>query len=280
MDKYADLHIHTNASDGILSPDHVVSYAHKINLAAIAIADHDSTEGIEPSLSAGKKYQIEVIPSIEISSDPLTGSAIELHFLGYCIDWQNQKLQDHLRNFRQARRERALEIVEKLKKVNVYLETEELLRIADTGSVGRLHVAKALVEQKIIYNIHEAFDKYLAPGKPAYVPKMKLSAQAAIELISQTRGIPVLAHPIFGVEFNIDYLKELKGYGLKGLEVYHPKHSKKAVQFFKEQAKDIGFLITGGSDCHGGLNGSDPQIGSIKIPYSLVEQLLNHKPIS
>ncbi|MFH1378855.1 MAG: PHP domain-containing protein [bacterium] len=277
MVTFADLHIHTTASDGCLSPEKVVAYAVKMQLAAIAIADHDSTESIEKSLEAGKNHHIEIIPSIELSADPLEGSNQELHLLGYWIDWKNDKLQLQLSYFRNARKERALEIIEKLMKINIYLETEELMQIAERSSIGRLHFAQALVAQKFVHNIHEAFDRYLSPGKPAFVPKKKLFARDAIELIIHAKGIPILAHPIYGVEYNIERLKLLMGYGLKGIEVFHPKHSKKAKEFFLRTAQDLGLLITGGSDCHGGLNGNDPQIGSMQVPYSYVEELRKYR---
>lgn len=277
QEKWIDLHIHTAVSDGNFSPEEVVIYAKKIGLSAIAIADHDSTEGIEAALRAGNEHGIEVIPAIELSAEPAELNMPELHFLGYWINLKNTKLQEHLTFFRDARKKRAFTILEKLSKLDVFLETEDLMRIADTSSIGRLHFAKALLEQKFVHNIHEAFDRYLAYGKPAYVQKPKVSAQFAIDLIIHAEGIPVLAHPLYGVENNANLLKTLASLGLKGLEVYHPKHSSSMTKMFEKQADELGLVKTGGSDCHGGINGNKPLMGSFKIPYSILDQLKQSK---
>ncbi|MBD3271591.1 MAG: PHP domain-containing protein [Elusimicrobia bacterium] len=275
--RFIDLHIHTTASDGSMRPEDVVIYASTIGLAAIAIADHDSTAGIPAALEQGKKSGIEVIPGIELSAQPIKPSTYELHILGYWVDHTNTELQTHLEHFRQARKKRAQTIIDKLKEINIFLETDELSAIAKTRAIGRLHFAHALIKQKFVHNVHEAFDKYLANGRPAYVPKLMLEASEAISLINNAGGIAVLAHPYFGVENNHELLVYLKDKGIQGLEVYHPKHSAKNIKFFKQQADELGLLMTGGSDCHGRFNGSDPQIGTMNVPYQLLEKMKRHK---
>ncbi|MBU1905594.1 MAG: PHP domain-containing protein [Candidatus Omnitrophica bacterium] len=266
--KFADLHLHTAFSDGSYAPEGLVSEAKRVGLSAIAIVDHDTVEGIGPALEIAKAGELEVLSGIELTAEYNNS---EVHMLGYLIDYKNQELLHKLDTLKQNRVERIYRIVEKLKnEMDVSLDPESVFAIAGEGTVGRLHVARAMVKEGIIGSLFEAFQKYIGDRCPAYVAGFKLSPSEAIELIKKMGGIPVLAHPYtIGDEQVI--LKFIE-YGLMGLEVYYPEHSQGMINYYLNIVKKHSLLATGGSDCHGAAK---PQIkiGSTKIPYELVERL-------
>lgn len=261
--KFADLHIHTNASDGLITPEEAVKQAHAAGLAALSIADHDTIGGIEPALEAGKKYGVEVIPGVELCSE-VKGS--ELHFLGYFIDWQNKWFRDKLLVIQDARRDRAKRIVEKLRKLRVDI-SYDMVTALDGKVLGRPHIARILLDLGYVKTEAEAFNRFLAFGKPAYEKKFPLSPAEAIRMIKRVNGVPVLAHPVFARAD--DMLPELAELGLCGIEVYHSKHDAQTTKYYEQLAQKHGLLIVGGSDSHG----SDIPVGNVRIPYSLVEKL-------
>jgi len=261
--KLADLHIHTSASDGLITPEEAVKQAHTAGLAAVSIADHDSIGGIESALEAGEKYGVEVIPGVELSSE-IKGS--ELHFLGDYIDWQNKWFRDKLLVFQDARRDRAKRIVEKLRKLGMDI-SYDMVTALDGKVLGRPHIARVLLDIGHVKTLDEAFNKFLAPGKPAYVEKYQLSPAEAIKMIKRVNGVPVLAHPVFA--HADDMLPELVELGLCGIEVYHSKHDAQATKYYEQLAQKYGLLVVGGSDSHG----SKIPVGNVRIPYSLVEKL-------
>ena len=169
--KYADLHIHTKFSDGTFTPERVVHQAREKGLSCIAITDHDEVKGCAPAKKEAEKFDIEVIPGVELSAE--IGN-YEIHILGYFIDWQEKWFQDKLRQICDVRRKRALTIIEKLKARGIDLDPDELLRQATVGSVGRLHIARMLKDQGFVYSIGEAFNKYIGNDRPCYVKKFKL----------------------------------------------------------------------------------------------------------
>jgi hypothetical protein len=263
MMKFADLHIHTRASDGKVTAEEAVWIAHQVRLAAISIADHDTVSGIEAALKVGKEYGIEVIPGVELSSEV---KGTELHFLGYFIDWRKKWFQNKLSEFKEARKNRAKEILEKLQRLGMEIPYEVLISL-DGKVLGRPHIAQIMLDWGYVKTIDEAFDKYLGLGKPAYVKKFPLSPAEAIRMIRRLEGIPVLAHPVFA--HADDMLPELIELGLRGIEVYYSRHDAQTIDHYEKLAQKHGLLITGGSDAHG------PEIlmGSVRIPYSLVEEL-------
>lgn len=292
-EKFVDLHIHSNYSDGLLSPKEIVNYALKCNLTAIAIADHDTTLAIPEAVEEGKKINIEIVPAVELSAetenlasdvpfpqDTNRSGAYqgkEMHILGYYIDWRNVAFQEKLHFFRQKRKERAYLIYEKLLKLGIKLNPKILENISqENRSFGRLHFARALVKEGYVSNISEAFELYLDYGKSAYVEKVRLKPKEAIELILHLGGIPILAHPYFASLEKIISL--LVSYGLKGIEVWHSKHSLSFTQRFISLAKKEGLLMTGGSDFHGEIDREmllrgNRLIGNLRIPYSIVEEM-------
>ena len=273
---YVDLHIHSTFSDGAFTPEEIVKHASKKGLAAIAITDHDNTDGTLLAIRAGKKWGVEIVPGVELSVEPESPKDEEIHILGYYIDWQDENFQEKLRHFREARRERAYQILEKLDRLGIKIDPQQLFELAGKGSVGRMHVARILKEEGFVNYLQEAFDLYLAYGKPAYVPKLRLPSQEALDLISRIGGISVIAHPLYGGNSK-EIIQKLKSLGLDGIEVYYTNHTPEDVKRFRSWAKVFGLLITGGSDCHGGTLDEEILIGSIGVPYEVLEQLKEYK---
>ena len=271
--EYADLHLHTTFSDGFNSVEEVVKNAHRHRLKAISITDHETFEGVSNAVSEAKQYDIEVIPGIELSA--LTGDK-EVHVLGYFIDYRDVALQKILNELKEKRKERLRNIVRNLMRQGIQIDFDDLMKFAGPGTVGRLHLAHFLYRNKIVSNVYEAFDKYIGAGKPSYVKMDALTHQKAIELILNAGGIPVLAHP--EADHLDDLIRSLISLGLKGLEVYHSKFTKKTSKSLLNIANKYDLLVTGGSDCHG-EGKLTPLIGNVKLPYDYVEKLKNHAKI-
>jgi predicted metal-dependent phosphoesterase TrpH len=264
----ADLHIHTTASDGLLTPCQVVEKAKEIGLDAIAITDHDSVSGISEAIECGDKHGLEVVPGVELSAE---FGARELHILGYFVDWTSSKLNKHLEKMREARVDRVRKMVEKLRVLNVEVELDRVLEIAGTGSVGRPHVARAICEVGAAPDIVAAFSRYLNRGAPAYVERFKISPIETVTLIVNCGGVACLAHP--GGIGKDEIISTLIKAGLRAIEVYHPDHSPSVSEKYLSIASRFGLIVTGGSDSHGtGLNGSMP-IGSFTVDTDCVEKL-------
>lgn len=274
--KYIDLHVHTTCSDGSFSPEEVVGYAAKINLSAIGITDHDTTEALAKAELAGKNLNIEIISGVELSVEMPNRSGLELHILGYFLEYHNDHFQERLSFFRQKRHERAQQMLERLHSMNIYIDGNKLIEKTNDNAIGRLHFAQALLEEGYVNNIQEAFQRYIGFGKPAYIPKARLSPAEAIEIITNVKGIPVLAHPYFA-EINKDMIQHLVELGLKGIEVYHSKHSASDMERFKNYASEFDLLITGGSDCHGEIDKNEALMGNMKVPYEILERMREYK---
>ena len=266
--KYVDLHVHTSYSDSTFSPQEVVLCAKDKGLCAIAICDHDSVDGIEPCVAIAATVGIEIIPGIEMSAEEVDA---EIHILGYFIDWKQDWFLKKLKEIREARVERVYRIVDKLSSVGIVVDAGEILKLAGTnGSVGRMHIAQAMLNSGGIRNMREAFDKYIGFLKPCYVPYTKFTPREAIEFILKAGGVPVLAHPdLMGHD---EYIDEFVDYGLKGIEVYHADHKAHVSKRYEEMAKRYNLIMTGGSDCHG-MGKGRVLMGTVKVPYELVEKL-------
>ncbi|MFH0827217.1 MAG: PHP domain-containing protein [Candidatus Omnitrophota bacterium] len=269
--KFADLHLHTHYSDGTYAPGQLVRESRKVGLSAIAVVDHDTVEGILPVIQAAQGEDLEVLPGIELSAEH---EDAEVHILGYLLDYQNKELRMRLDILKNNRLERIYKITDKLKAAGVRLNPEAVFDVAGKGTVGRLHVARAMVQEGLVENVFEAFQKYIGDRGPAYVLGFKFSPQEAIQLIIDSGGIPVLAHP-YTIRDD-DMIFKFIEYGLMGLEVYYPEHSQSMINFYLELAKNNNLLVTGGSDCHGNAK-SEVKIGSMRIPYELVENLRQAK---
>lgn len=263
-----DLHVHTNASDGTESPRQVVYRAGKVGLQAIAITDHDTLNGIIPALEAGRAVPLEVLPGIELSTEYMDE---EVHLLGYLMDLNHGCFLAHLIHLRQDRKERAIKMVNKLRQMGIPITSEQVFSVAGGGAVGRPHVARVLIEMGFVQSIAQAFELYIGRGGPAYVSRFKYSPVQAVRMIRQAGGVPVLAHPGSG---NSDALiPQLVDEGLQGLEVYYPGHSSQVVEHYLEFCRYYNLLFTGGSDYHGPEHKNHGSLGTVTVPYSVVQGL-------
>jgi predicted metal-dependent phosphoesterase TrpH len=264
---FADLHLHSEFSDGTEGPAPVVLAAKQIGLTAIALCDHDTTAGLDLARECGKRAGLEVIPGIELTAEY---NGREIHLLGYFIDYRDQVLEKKLRLLQENRIQRIYKILEKLQAQGVSLAPERVFAIAKGSTVGRLHIAQALLKEKLVTTLNEAFQRFIGDQCPAYVCGFRMTPQEAISLINASGGIPVLAHPS---SLNHDELiPQLVKQGLRGLEVYYPEHTPAMIKFYLGLAKRFNLLTTGGSDYHGQAK-PEVKIGAIKIPYALVEKL-------
>ncbi len=266
--KYCDLHIHSCASDGTFTPTEIVERAHNFGLSGIALTDHDTVDGVEEALEAARAKGIDLAPALEISTHYLDG---RMHILGYYIDIDNAALGDLLKKQVDARVYRVVETCKVITEMGYPCTYDDIARIANGGALGRPHIADFLINAGLVSNIFEAFSRYLAAGKPAYIPKWAPSPQEAIDTIKGAGGLAIAAHP--GVtEGMMVKLPELLQWGIDGLEVYYPRHSQRDQQTLVEFANDNDLIMTGGSDCHGFRRG-DPLLGIFKIRYEFMTKL-------
>jgi|YelNatPaOPRAMG01_1025707.scaffolds.fasta_scaffold07505_7 predicted metal-dependent phosphoesterase TrpH len=269
-ERWADLHIHSSFSDGEWSPKEIVLTASKLGLSAIAITDHDTIAGIKEAEMIASTAGVEIIPAVEINTDY---NEREIHILGYYLDINSPALVEGLKRQREARLKRNEEIVDKLNKLGLKISFEEVLGLAGGESLGRPHIAQALVNRGYAQCKEEAFAKWLKRGSPAYVPRRSISWQEAIKLINQASGIAVLAHP--GKSY-VDYLiPHIVKEGLQGIEVRHPSHTPEDSERYKQICRDLCLLATGGSDAHSFKD--IPLIEQFKVPLEYVEKLKEKK---
>lgn len=263
--KKADLHIHTNASDGALTPSEAVKLAFENNIQVIAITDHDSIEGIEEAIAVSNIYGIEVIPGIEINCEI---DLEDIHILGYYINYKDARLSQILAYLMQCREKRTQKIIEALNEQGLYISLKDVKK--EGGKyIGRPHIAKVLLQYGYVKSVKEAFEKYLDRGCPAYVPRAKLSPYDVIGIIKNSGGVPVLAHP--GLLKSYDVIPELIKAGLQGLEAYHTKHNFKQIGEIINIARRYNLIITGGSDFHDvSLSNT---IGNVAVSYDAIETL-------
>lgn len=267
MSKKADLHVHTNFSDGTCSPQEVVKNANQLGISCIAITDHDCVDGIEPAMEEGEKLGIEIIPGVELTAEIKDE---EIHILGYFIDWKTDWFIEELNKFCKLRVERITEMIKRLEGIGIHIEPKEVFELSGRGSVGRLHLAKIMHEKGVVSSIYDAFKQYIGFGKSCYVKKFNLTPKQAIEMIKKIGGVSVLAHPkVMGKD---EFIQDYVNWGLAGIEVYHSDHNQANIQHYKELAEKFGLLITGGSDCHGLAKGK-LLMGRVTVPYEIVEQL-------
>lgn len=260
MEEYIDLHVHSNISDGTMSPSDVVKLAAESGLSAIALTDHDTVDGIEEALAAGEKYGVEVIPGIEISADYKGG---DLHILGFDIDYRDRNFAEKIAVCRDSRHERNIKMTEKIRQQGFPVTWEIMLERFGDNSITRAHFAKYLLDEGYVKSKEEAFAKYLNPGCPCYVAREKVTPEQAVKMIIDAKGHPVLAHPML-YKMTHDRIESvivmLMSYGLQGIEAVYSLNSPEDDEFLKKVAKRHGLYITGGSDFHGAIK-PDIQIG-------------------
>lgn len=266
----SDLHLHSTASDGRLSPEDLVRAAARLALSVISITDHDSIDGIAAALRAAEEYpSLQVIPGVECSTDVPRG---EVHVLGYFIDYTNPELISRLASFRNSRKTRALKMIEKLAGMGISIQWERVAEIAGAGSVGRPHIAQAMLEKGYVPSLKEAFNMYIGREAPAYVEREKMTPAEVVELITRAEGLPVLAHPA-DIEDLDDLIPRLQRVGLVGMEVYYNNYPWETTQHLASMAHKHALVATGGSDFHGLDEASETPIGGVAIPRECVERL-------
>ncbi|WP_114300090.1 PHP domain-containing protein [Anaerobacterium chartisolvens] len=275
MDKYIDLHTHSTASDGSMSPGELVRHAAKCGLHAVAITDHDTVEGVDEAADEGRKLGIEVIAGVEISANYKP----EMHILGYFFNGAHDNIKPALSRLRENRDVRNPKIIKRLNELGFNISLEEVEAEVMGSVVGRPHIAKAMLKKGYVKSIEEAFDKYLSTGRPAYFKKDKLTPEEGIKEILRAGGIPVVAHPIY-LYHTWSELDKLFGNlvksGLKGIEAYYVDNSADDTGNLLRLAIKHGLLVTGGSDFHGSFkNGIEIGVGrgNLKIEYVLLEKL-------
>lgn len=256
-----DLHAHTSVSDGTLSPTALVELAAREGLVALAVTDHDHVGALPEARATAERVGVELVPGIELSVESENG---ELHLLGYLFDERDPRLQARLVELRLARARRGEQIVERLRALGVEITLDDLL--AEVGSaatsLGRPHVARALMRKGLVGSVQDAFDRYLAEGRPAYVPKARLTPREAIALLHGAGGLAVLAHPVtIPLESREPAIRSLTALGLDGVEVVHSKHDASTRAELARLAEELGLVATGGSDFHG-ENKPDVRLGS------------------
>lgn len=266
-----DLHLHSTASDGRLSPAEVVRKSAQAGLTVIALTDHDTVAGIPPALEAAEAYPgLRMIPGVEINTDVPTGEA---HILGYFIDYAHPELEASLVRMRHSRHERAQQMIARLKKLGLPIEWERVREIASTDAIGRPHVAMALLEKGYVTSIKEAFTRYIGQGGLAYVERAKMSPVEAVELILRARGLPVLAHPLT-ISNPETMVGELTAKGLVGIEAYYGSYTTAEINRLVSLAEKHGLIATGGSDYHGLDANTETPIGGAPVPIKAAEQLI------
>ena len=272
MTNLVDLHTHSTASDGLYTPTDLLQRAHDAGLRVLALTDHDTTNGLEEAAQAAARLSIDFIPGIELNTD--VGND-EIHVLGYYLEYQRPEFQRILQVLRDARVRRGQRMVELLQEQGITISWDRVREIAQ-GSVGRPHVARALVEAGYAQSIPEAFEKYIGKGRPAYVPRYKLTPIDAIGLIRSVNGLPVMAHPIElpGLVELRKWLPDLVAAGLVGLETYYGPYTKEDEQQLLTLADQYRLIPTGGTDFHGPGIHPTP-LGGRFVPMIAVERLKN-----
>ncbi|MDI3338902.1 MAG: PHP domain-containing protein [Sphaerobacter sp.] len=264
-----DLHTHTTASDGTTSPADLVAEARARGIHVLAVTDHDSTDGLDEAMAAGHRLGVTIIPGVELGTEPGRG---EVHLLGYFIDHQDPTFQQRLATFRAGRERRVEAIVERLRQLGVPIELAHVRQHAAGGAIGRAHVARALVAQGYAASVDDAFARYLGYGRPAYVPRVRLSAPEAVVLIHAAGGVAVLAHPLT-VDALEDELAALVAAGLDGIEVYYAAYSPAEHAMLAALAARYGLIPTGGSDYHGPGQREGRELGAAPVPPATVARL-------
>ncbi|MEE8417380.1 MAG: PHP domain-containing protein [candidate division Zixibacteria bacterium] len=264
---YIDLHIHTNASDGLFTPSEIVENSLKLGLGAISITDHDTVDGYAEATRIVDPEVMEVVPGVELSSNY---KGADIHILGYYIDHQNPEFVKKILKFRQYRYERGENMVARLNEIGLNLSMDTVKTIAGNSSLGRPHVADALLKEEFVQTYDEAFARYIGYHAPAYVPKKILTPPEAIDLIHLIRGVAVMAHP--GTLRHDEFIPDLVEMGLDGIEAFHSQHKRNDIIRYKNMAGKFGIIYTGGSDCHGPRKGR-ALIGTQRVPYSVLEKL-------
>lgn len=264
----ADLHVHSTASDGTLTPTELVELAHRLGVDVLAIADHDSVEGLAEAGAAATTTGTILVPAVELSS---THADRDIHVLGYFIDPTDPGLLEMLGGLRQARLRRAERMVAALASAGFSVTIDDVLALSDGGAVGRSHVARALVDTGHAETVRDAFERLIGRNRPFYIAKESRTPAEAIATIRAAGGLAVAAHP--GVNRADDHLPDMVAAGLAGIEAYHADHTAEQRDHYAAMAADLGLLCTGGTDFHG-PEAPNPQLGDVELPEKCVKRFL------
>lgn len=270
-----DLHLHTTVSDGALRPEELVRAASIAGIQVMAVTDHDSVDGIRDAERAASDLPIQVIPGIEVSAS-LDGD--DVHVLGYFLDPDDRVLREALSRLQEGRVAQARSVVERLAELGWPLDWDRVMAIAQGGSIGRPHIARALIERGYVGSVDEAFSRFLRRGGPGYVEGQKLLPQEAVSLIKEAGGVPSLAHPIIvgASDYRLDLdrlLPVMVEAGLEGIEAYYKGYTPEVTAFLFGLASRYRLVPTGGSDFHGGGVVADAELGAVEVPWETVERL-------
>ena len=267
-----DLHAHTTASDGTLSPRELVSAAARRGVRVLAVTDHDSTDGLRDAFDEAAKHPpLTIVPGLEINCDAPGAAGAEVHVLGYYVDHEAGWFQDFLREQRVERAARVHRIAARLAELGMPIDAAEVFAIVKEGSAGRQHVAQVMVQRGYVRSVREAFDRYLHANGPANVPRKRLTPAEAVRIIRRAHGVPVFAHP--GLADRDALIPELVEAGLMGIKAIYAEHSAAQTAHYKDVCRAHGLVATGGSDYHGERSGRTNPLGHPPVPMSVWEEL-------
>jgi len=270
MNIIADLHIHSTASDGKFSPTEIIRRIKELGLTTCALTDHDTVDGIQEAAEAAEKYNIRLIPGIELNTDVKNG---EVHILGYFIPYKDPEFIRILEKFKNSRLDRMKRMIENINKLGLKVYIDEVLEEAKDAPLGRPHLARVLLKHGYVFSKEDAFKKYLEKGRPGYEPHdERLTPFTAVKLIKQFKGVSVIAHP--GISDFDDNIPALIDSGLDGIEVFHSKHDEQLRKHYLEMAIKNNLLITGGSDCHGEITLKGLNLGKSGLTSSKLSEFL------
>jgi len=264
-----DLHTHTSASDGTLSPRELVARAGRLGVNILSVTDHDTISGLKEARIIAKDYAIEFISGVELNTD---ADQDEIHILGYFIDPENEHLCTTLKELGMEREERCIRMLQKLEGFGVNPGIENVRAFSVGESIGRPHIARAMIEMGLVSDFEEAFSKYIGSRAPCYIPRKKVKPTDAVKLILSAGGIPVLAHPGLIENFSKQFPILLEA-GLMGIEAYYPKHSPLQIDYFARLAKKHSLLVTAGTDYHGPGGGHSISPGFPGVPKEVIEKI-------
>ena len=273
-----DLHLHSTFSDGTYTPEQLVKMAKATGLKAISITDHDTVDGTREAVDAGAEFGLRIVPGVELS---VFLDDFHFHLLGYHFDWRDQRLKAKLDRLQASRSRRNSMIISNLQKLGLDITEDELKKISSGGQIGRPHIARLLVEKKIVKDIDQAFALYLRKGKPGYARRFIYHVEEAISLIQESGGCAVLAHPAQisrSIPVLDDLLSHLKRIGLAGLEIYYPTQKGSFLKSLKRLASSYGLFETGGSDYHGDIRPDTSMAGKNNnaVPLLVLDQMDNY----
>ena len=267
--KFADLHIHTRYSDGTYKVAEVFRIAKKFRFSAVSITDHDSTDSFDEAFSLSKNFGIEIIPGVELSCDY---EGLDIHILGYFLDTKDDKLKNYLKDFKDARADRAKKMTELLQSDGINVSYEDVLKISPDGTIARPHIAQLLIEKGYAYSIQDAFVKYIGSESKYYVDKYKIGPEEAIDLVHKSGGLAFVAHPFY-LKDSPEILEDLIEKKIDGIETVHSSYDEETGKYLEGLAASNKLLRSGGSDCHGRRKTGKKLMGEYFIPYSYIEAM-------